>query len=122
MIYQGIALEGPKGNKSFCELSSAGVLESGSACKGEDSVYFLSDHQSAVVTDSYLPYGNVIESMFKQDKGLLSHVLGLQSLFQCKVKMSVKNAGDKSGLNLDNLLYFLKNIPNINVPLKYRCT
>lgn len=40
--------------------------------------------------------------------------------FQCKVK-GVKNAGDKKGLNIKNVLYFSKGIPNINVPLKYRC-
>lgn len=45
VIYQGVALEGPKGSKIFCELSSTGILESGSSFKGEDSVYFLSDHQ-----------------------------------------------------------------------------
>ena len=45
VIHQGIALEGPKGSKIFCELRSVGILESGSACKDEDSIYFLSDHQ-----------------------------------------------------------------------------
>lgn len=44
VIHQSFALEGPKGNKVSCELSSAGVLESGSACKDEDSMYFLRDH------------------------------------------------------------------------------
>lgn len=47
--------------------------------------------------------------MSKQDKGLLGNILSLQSLFQYKVK-AVKNAGDKNGLNFNNLLYFLKKI------------
>jgi len=60
------------------------------------------------VTDSCLPYGHVIGVMFKQDKGLLGHILSLQSLFQCKLKVSVKNAGDKNGMNLDSLLKLLE--------------
>lgn len=44
VIHQCFALEGPKGNKIFCELGSSRVSESGAACKDEDNVYFLSDH------------------------------------------------------------------------------
>lgn len=73
------------------------------------------------LTDTYLPYGNVVGSMSKEDKGLLGNFVSVQSLFQYRIK-AVKNAGDKNGLKFNNLLFFLKkNIPNINAPLKYRC-
>lgn len=69
------------------------------------------------VTDSRLPYGSIIGSTSKQNKDLLSHILNLQSLFHCKAK-GVKNAGDKIGLNLDNLLYFFEKCSKYKYALK----
>lgn len=62
-----------------------------------------------------MSYGSVTGSMFEQGKGLPSHILSLETLFQCKVK-GVKNTGDKNGLNIKNCTVFLKKY------CKYKCT
>lgn len=56
---------------------------------------------------SYLSFDSGTGSMFEQDRGLPSHILTLETLFQCRVK-GVINAGDKNGLNFKKITVFLK--------------